>query len=84
MARSFYDFKVFSSCIRLSDSIELNSSKMLSVCHKANNYAALICIYMEIMQGNIYNFIFLSLLNPKIIQWLENLFSRLLFFKLLI
>ena len=45
--------------MELSDSIELNSSKMFLICHKAINYAALIFVYMEIMHVKLYNFHFI-------------------------
>ena len=74
MARSFSDCKVFSYCIGLSDLIELSSSKMFLICHKANNYAALIFVFIwKLCILNLVIFI-LSLLNPKIIQLVKNFF----------
>ena len=75
--RSYSDCRVFLQCMELSDSIELNSSKMFLICHNANNYAAFIFVYMEIMHVKFIIFI-LSLLNPKIIQLMKNFLRRIL------
>ena len=56
MARFYSYCKVFLQCMELSDSIELSSSKMFVICHRASNYAALIFVYMEIMHVKIYKF----------------------------
>ena len=56
MARFYSYCKVFLQCMELSDSIELSSSKMILICHKASNYAALIFVYIESMHVETYNF----------------------------
>ena len=68
MARFYSYCKVFLQCMGLSDSIELNSSKMFLICHKASNYAALIFVYMGIMHVKVYNFhlVFIESKNKSI------------------
>ena len=68
MARLYSYCKVFLQYMELSDSIELSSSKMFVICHKASSYAALIFAYMEIMHVKIYNFhiIFIESKNKSI------------------